>query len=82
MIILSVLLVLVILLIGGMLLRNMQTSKITPMRQVDVYAEQMRSLERDLAKGVLADDEFGSMRAEVGRRMISAARLGPDTAAT
>ena len=82
MIILSVLLVLVILLIGGMLLRNMQTSKITPMRQVDVYAEQMRSLERDLAKGVLADDEFGSMRAEIGRRMISAARLEPDTAAT
>jgi len=82
MIILSVLLVLVILLIGGILLRNMQTSKITPMRQVDVYAEQMRSLERDLAKGVLADDEFGSMRAEIGRRMISAARLEPDTAAT
>ena len=82
MIILSVLLVLVILLIGGILLRNMHTSKITPMRQVDVYAEQMRSLERDLAKGVLADDEFGSMRAEIGRRMISAARLEPDTAAT
>ena len=82
MIILSVLLVLATLLIGGILLRNMQTSKITPMRQVDVYAEQMRSLERDRAKGALADDEFGSMRAEVGRRMISAARLEPDTAAT
>ena len=65
-----------------MLLRKMQTSNIIPMRQVDVYADQMRSLERDLAKGVLGDDEFDSMRAEVGRRMISAARLRPNAEAT
>ena len=75
MIISAVLLVLVTLLIGGVLLRQIQNSKIIPMRQVDVYSEQMRGLERDRAKGVLADDEFDSMRAEIGRRMISAARL-------
>jgi cytochrome c-type biogenesis protein CcmH len=75
MIISAVLLVLVTLLIGGILLRQMQNSEITPMRQVDVYAEQMRGLERDRAKGVLADEEFDSMRAEIGRRMISAARM-------
>ena len=75
MVISAVLIVLATLLIGGILLRQMLTSKITPMRQVDVYAEQMRGLERDRAKGVLADNEFDSMRAEVGRRMISAAHL-------
>ena len=71
MIISAVLLVLAILLIGGMLFWRMQNSEVTPMRQVDVYAEQMRGLERDRAKGVLADDELDSMRAEIGRRMIS-----------
>ena len=76
--ILSVLLVLATLLIGVMLLRNIQTSDIIPMRQVDVYADQMQNLERDLAKGVLEKDEFESMRAEVGRRIISAVRLGPN----
>ena len=75
MIISAVLLVLVTLLIGGILLRQMQNSEITPMRQVDVYSEQMRGLEHDRAKGVLADEEFDSMRAEIGRRMISAARM-------
>ena len=76
--ILSVLLVLATLLIGVILFRNMQNSKIIPMRQVDVYADQMQNLERDLAKGVLEKDEFESMRAEVGRRIISAVRLGPN----
>lgn len=78
MIISAVVLVLITLLIGIILLRQVQNSEITPMRQVDVYSEQMRGLERDRAKGVLADEEFDSMRAEIGRRMISAAKVEVD----
>ena len=34
----------------------------------------MRGLEADRDKGLVADDEFQAMRAEIGRRMISASR--------
>jgi|TARA_B110000908_G_scaffold172566_1_gene240825 cytochrome c-type biogenesis protein CcmH len=81
MIISAVLLVLAILLIGGLLFWRTQNSEVTQMRQVDVYAEQMRGLERDRAKGVLADDELDSMRAEIGRRMIAAAKAETNPAA-
>ncbi len=74
MIISAVLLVLAILLIGGLLFWRTQNSEVTQMRQVDVYAEKMRGLERDRAKGVLADDESASyihLRAhETGRNLV------------
>ena len=81
MIISAVFLVLAVLLIGGLLLWRMQNSEVTPMRQVDVYAEQMRGLETDRAKGVLTNDELESMRAEIGRRMIAAAKAEINPAA-
>ena len=70
----AALFVLAVLLIGGVLLLQAQRAAVPVMRDVDVYAEQLRGLERDLAKGVLRDEEFAAMRAEIGRRMISAAR--------
>ena len=70
----AALFVLAVLLIGGVLLLQAQRAAVPVMRDVDVYAEQLRGLERDLAKGVLRDAEFAAMRAEIGRRMISAAR--------
>ena len=66
--------ILAVLLIGGLMLRQAQRAALPVMRDVDVYAEQLRGLERDLAKGVLREAEFAAMRAEIGRRMISAAR--------
>ena len=70
----AALFVLAVLLIGGVMLLQAQRTAVSVMRDVDVYAEQLRGLERDLAKGVLRDAEFAAMRAEIGRRMISAAR--------
>ncbi|MDA9899774.1 c-type cytochrome biogenesis protein CcmI [Planktomarina temperata] len=70
----AALFVLAVLLIGGVMLLQAQRVAVPVMRDVDVYAEQLRGLERDLAKGVLRDEEFAAMRAEIGRRMISAAR--------
>lgn len=70
----AALFVLAVLLIGGVLLLQARRAAVPVMRDVDVYAEQLRGLERDLAKGVLRDEEFAAMRAEIGRRMISAAR--------
>ena len=70
----AALFVLAVLLIGGVMLLQAQRAAVPVMRDVDVYAEQLRGLERDLAKGVLRDAEFAAMRAEIGRRMISAAR--------
>ncbi|MDA7471433.1 c-type cytochrome biogenesis protein CcmI [Planktomarina temperata] len=70
----AALFVLAVLLIGGVMLLQAQRAAVPVMRDFDVYAEQLRGLERDLAKGVLRDEEFAAMRAEIGRRMISAAR--------
>ena len=70
----AALFVFAVLLIGGVMLLQAHRAAVPVMRDVDVYAEQLRGLERDLAKGVLRDEEFAAMRAEIGRRMISAAR--------
>ena len=70
----AALFVLAVLLIGGLMLLQAQRAAMPVMSDVDVYAEQLRGLERDLAKGVLRDEEFAAMRAEIGRRMIFAAR--------
>jgi cytochrome c-type biogenesis protein CcmH len=70
----AALFVLAVLLIGGLMLLQAQRAAMPVMSNVDVYAEQLLGLERDLAKGVLRDEEFAAMRAEIGRRMISAAR--------
>tara|TARA_B100000780_G_scaffold278047_1_gene250341 strand:+ start:1048 stop:2151 length:1104 start_codon:yes stop_codon:yes gene_type:complete len=41
------------------------------MDPLDVYGEQLKSLEHDRLKGAVSEAEYHDMRAEVGRRMIS-----------
>ena len=61
----AALFVLAVLLIGGLILFQAQRAALPVMSDVDVYAEQLRGLERDLAKGVLQDEEFTAMRANL-----------------
>ena len=65
---------LTLLLIGTLLHHRVRRTKIQLTGDVDIYAEHMRGLETDRDKGLVADDEFEAMRAEIGRRMISASR--------
>jgi hypothetical protein len=46
----AALFVLAVLLIGGVMLLQAQRAAVPVMRDVDVYAEQLRGLERDLAQ--------------------------------
>ena len=46
---------------------------------LSVYRDQMDEIERDLARGVLTEDEAERTRAEVGRRLLDADRRGPRT---
>ncbi len=39
---------------------------------VDVYKDQLRSLDKDLARGVVSAEDFDSLRAEIGRRALAA----------
>jgi cytochrome c-type biogenesis protein CcmH len=41
-----------------------------------VYREQLAELERDRARGLIEADEFASLEAEIGRRMLRASRAG------
>jgi hypothetical protein len=50
----AALFVLAVLLIGGLMLLQAQRAAMPVMSDVDVYAEQLRGLERDLAKGRFA----------------------------
>ncbi len=47
---------------------------------VDVYKDQLRSLGKDLARGVVTQTEFDALRAEIGRRALAAERLAAPTA--
>lgn len=50
-------------------------------RELRVYADQLREIERDAARGVIAPDEAGRLRAETARRLLEADRAGADAAA-
>lgn len=43
-----------------------------------VYKDQMAEIDRDLARGTIAPDEAGRLRAEVGRRLLEADRARAD----
>ena len=54
-----------------------------PAQDVQVYKDQLTEVERDLARGVIGDDEAGRLRTEVSRRLLEAdraARTAPDAA--
>jgi cytochrome c-type biogenesis protein CcmH len=74
MIAVALFLFLALLLIGTLLHRRVLSRKIHLTGDVEIYSEHMRGLEADRDKGLVADDEFQAMRAEIGRRMISASR--------
>ena len=46
-----------------------------------VYEDQLAEIDRDLARGVLADDQAAAARAEVERRMLTALRRGGEDGA-
>ena len=74
MIIAALFLFIALLLIGTLLHRRVLNTKIHFTGDVEIYSEHMRGLEADRDKGLVADNEFKAMRAEIGRRMISASR--------
>lgn len=43
-------------------------------REMRIYAQQLREIERDLARGVVAPEEAGRMRTEISRRLLEADR--------
>ncbi|MGB5559429.1 MAG: c-type cytochrome biogenesis protein CcmI [Paracoccaceae bacterium] len=45
-----------------------------PAQDVQVYKDQLAEVERDLARGVMSEDEAGRSRVEVSRRLLEAAR--------
>lgn len=49
------------------------------MSDVDVYKSQMRSLDKDLSRGVVSNQDYDTLRAEIGRRMIAASRTDAET---
>ena len=51
--------------------RMLQSRQNFQMDPLDVYGEQLKSLEHDRLKGAVSEAEYHDMRAEVGRRMIS-----------
>lgn len=51
-------------------------------RDAEVYRDQLKEIDRDLARGVLAADEARSVRVEVSRRLLDADRRSSDSAGT
>ena len=50
---------------------------------LQVYREQLKAVERDLARGVISEDDAGRLRTEVSRRILAAdAKLQSEDAAT
>lgn len=47
---------------------------VTEKREMRIYAQQLREIERDLARGLVAPDEAGRMRTEISRRLLDADR--------
>jgi cytochrome c-type biogenesis protein CcmH len=45
-----------------------------PKREIQVYAAQLREIERDLARGTVSAEEAGRLRTEIARRLLEADR--------
>ncbi|MCW1931795.1 c-type cytochrome biogenesis protein CcmI [Pararhodobacter zhoushanensis] len=45
-------------------------------REMRIYADQLKEIERDSARGVIPDDEAARLRAETARRLLDADRRG------
>ena len=60
----------------GMRLREAQaeTAGSGGKREMQVYTQQLREIERDLARGAVAPDEAGRLRTEIARRLLDADR--------
>lgn len=56
------------------LLRGREAGAPTAEFDLRVYRDQLAEVERDLARGVLAEDEAGRLRTEVSRRLLDADR--------
>ncbi|MDJ0629205.1 MAG: c-type cytochrome biogenesis protein CcmI [Rhodobacter sp.] len=54
------------------LMRARAASDREPAHDVQVYRDQLREVERDLARGVVTEDEAGRVRVEISRRLLEA----------
>ncbi|WP_297619167.1 c-type cytochrome biogenesis protein CcmI [uncultured Roseicyclus sp.] len=66
--------VLVVVLLMLALLRPRQLATPAAAYDLQVYRDQLKEVERDVARGVLNDEEAGRARAEVSRRLLEADR--------
>ncbi len=48
--------------------------ELAPKREIQVYAAQLREIERDLARGTVSAEEAGRLRTEIARRLLEADR--------
>ncbi|KPQ07889.1 MAG: cytochrome c-type biogenesis protein CcmH [Rhodobacteraceae bacterium HLUCCA12] len=48
-------------------------------REIRVYADQLREIDRDLARGLVTADEAERLRTEIARRLLEADRTAPAT---
>lgn len=60
------------------LLRGAQARGADERRDLRIYADQLREIERDTARGVVSDDEAGRLRTETARRLLDADRRARD----
>lgn len=59
---------------GAVLLRREQTSVKAAEQDISIYKDQMAEVDRDLARGVINEDEAKNARTEVARRLLAADR--------
>ena len=58
--------------LGLAMLRGRTASQAAAAYDLDVYADQLKEVDRDLARGVLSADEAARVRTEVSRRILAA----------
>lgn len=63
-----------VLLAGFLIAKGSTQLQGTHVRDLDVYKDQMKGLEKDLARGLVTQGEFETLRAEIGRRILQAAK--------
>ncbi len=61
------------------LYRSAEPSSLSDGQDIEIYKDQMRGVEADLAGGLIADAEADAARAEIGRRLLAASQ--PNSAA-
>lgn len=53
---------------------RVQASEPGPRREMRIYADQLKEIDRDRARGLIPEDEAGRLRAETARRLLEADR--------